>query len=52
LAMKARRWLALRVLAVSMRTGIISGAGRISDAPGAPGGETTGYRIVSFFQAP
>lgn len=52
LAMKARRWLDLRALAVSMRTGIISGAGRMSDAPGTPAGEATGYRIVSFFQAP
>ena len=34
LAMKSRRWLPLRALAVSMRTGIISGSGRISVAPG------------------
>src|SRR4051794_7595159 len=52
LAMKARRWLALRVLAVSMSTGIISAAGRMSEAPGTAGRETAGYRIVSFFQAP
>ncbi len=43
LAMKSRRWLPLSVSAVSMRTGIISGAGRIAVAPGAPGEEAIGY---------
>src|SRR4051812_15161905 len=52
LAMKARRWLPLRALAVSMRTGIISGEGRISVTPEAPGAKPTGYRTLSFFQAP
>src|SRR4051812_20162228 len=52
LAMKARRWLPLRALAVSMRTGIISGAGRISVTPEALRAKPTGYRTLFFFQAP
>ena len=36
LAMKTRFRLPLRALAASMRTGIISGSGRISVAPGPP----------------
>jgi hypothetical protein len=42
----------LRVLAASMRTGIISGAGRIAVAPEAPGAEPTGYWTFSFVQIP
>ena len=37
---------------VSMKTGIISGAGRISVAPGSPGAEITGYgRLLSLLAA-
>ena len=35
-----------------MRTGIISGSGRISVAPGPPGAKATGYGRVFSFQAP
>jgi hypothetical protein len=50
--MKSLRWLLLRVLAVSMRTGIISGEGRISVAPEDPGARPKGYRMVFFAQVP
>jgi len=42
----------LRASAASMRTGIISGSGRISVSPGPPGSKITGYGRVSSFQAP
>src|SRR3979409_2196127 len=52
LATKSRFWRPLRALAVSMRTGIISGLGRISVAPGPPGREPSGYGMPICFQAP
>jgi hypothetical protein len=42
----------LRALAASINTGIIAESGRISVAPETPGGETSGYRRLSFFQTP
>jgi hypothetical protein len=52
LAMKSRRWLALRALAASIRRGIISGEGRISLSPEALGAETSRYRAVFSFPVP
>src|SRR5262245_34836290 len=52
LAMKSRHWLPLRVLAVSMRTGIISAEGRISVATEAPRAKPSGYSTVFFVQVP
>src|SRR3954471_14790951 len=52
LAMKSRLWPPLSVRAVSMRTGIISGSGRISIAPEPPGAKPRAYRTVFSIQAP
>src|SRR5271157_193180 len=52
LAMKSRRLGPLRALAASMRRGIVSGEGRISVAPEAPGAKPTGYRTVFSVQTP
>src|SRR4051795_8568911 len=52
LAMKSRRLGPLRALAASMSRGIVSGEGRISVAPEAPGAKPTGYRTVFSVQVP